>query len=130
VRYTMTSEYRAFNLLLGAVLIVIAVAPFLVEIPESGIGNRVVGVHPPICFVRAHTGEQCPGCGLTRSVVALYNGDWALSRSYHPAGAVVVGVLLAELCLRLVPLVVARSWMLWADLAQIVLAGFVVRWSL
>ena len=36
------------------------------------------------CISRASTGLPCPGCGLTRSVLALLRGDWRLSFQMHP----------------------------------------------
>lgn len=35
----------------------------------------------------------CPGCGLGRSIAALWNGDLALSWSLHPLGVPAVAVL-------------------------------------
>ncbi len=58
---------------------------------------------PSFCPFRMWSGLPCPGCGLTRSVVALAHGDLAASLYFHPLGvAIVVGLLaimLAELVL-------------------------------
>ena len=40
--------------------------------------------------------EFCPGCGLGRSIAALWRGDVALSWSLHPLGLPAVGVLAAH----------------------------------
>ena len=40
-------------------------------------------------------GVRCPGCGLTRSFVALTHGDWAESTHYHRLGPIVYFYLLA-----------------------------------
>jgi hypothetical protein len=53
---------------------------------------------PSFCPFKVATGLPCPGCGLTRSSVALLHGDLGTSLYYHPlgvamvAGAVVVGL--------------------------------------
>ncbi len=41
---------------------------------------------PPLCMSRAWFGVECPGCGLTRSFVALAEGDIARSLSFHRVG--------------------------------------------
>lgn len=42
-----------------------------------------------LCAVRGFLGLPCPGCGLTRSFVALVHGDLRGSVGAHPLGAVV-----------------------------------------
>ena len=42
---------------------------------------------PELCFFRAGTGIDCPGCGLTRSFISFGHGQLLLSWSYNPAGA-------------------------------------------
>ena len=58
---------------------------------------------PSFCPFRVWSGLPCPGCGLTRSVVALAHGDLAGSLYFHPLGAAVVlalvSVAVAELAL-------------------------------
>jgi hypothetical protein len=41
----------------------------------------------PPCLFRAAYGLPCPGCGFTRSILALWNLDLAASFRYHPLGA-------------------------------------------
>lgn len=41
-----------------------------------------------ICVVRLTTGHWCPGCGLTRGVLALCRGNLATSFAYHPLAIV------------------------------------------
>lgn len=39
---------------------------------------------PAICPVRNSVGVPCPGCGLTRSTVALLHGDFERALHFHP----------------------------------------------
>lgn len=49
---------------------------------------------PTLCTFRRLTGWDCPGCGLTRSVVAFVHGDLSASLRAHPlGGAMIVGFL-------------------------------------
>jgi hypothetical protein len=41
---------------------------------------------PELCTMRRLTGMNCPGCGMTRSFIALAHGDVAAAWSYNPAG--------------------------------------------
>lgn len=49
---------------------------------------------PLICPFHWLTGLPCPGCGLTRSFVAIARGDWPGAISYHPFGPLLFGALL------------------------------------
>jgi hypothetical protein len=62
---------------------------------------------PSLCPFKLMTGLPCPGCGMTRSVVALLHGDITTSTYYHPLGAPLV---LAALALAIVD---AVFW--WRD---------------
>jgi hypothetical protein len=47
----------------------------------------VTGIPGPPCLFRALYGIPCPGCGLTRSLLALWHGDLRAAVLYHPLGA-------------------------------------------
>lgn len=66
----------------------------LLGIPALFMLALVLGHFPsvveiPICCVRHFIGIECPGCGLTHSMVALASGDIQKSVSYHPLGIVI-----------------------------------------
>jgi hypothetical protein len=50
---------------------------------------------PSLCPFKLMTGLPCPGCGMTRSVVALLHGDLTVSAYFHPLGAPFVLAMLA-----------------------------------
>jgi hypothetical protein len=41
---------------------------------------------PPLCQMKLLTGLDCPGCGLTRSFIALAHGQFVESFRFNPAG--------------------------------------------
>jgi hypothetical protein len=56
---------------------------------------------PSVCTFRQMTGIPCPGCGLTRSIVAAVHGDWIASYAYHRLGPIVLVYLAMQLAYRL-----------------------------
>ena len=43
-----------------------------------------------LCPFKMLTGFPCPGCGITKSLVSFYEGNWYQSLSYHILGPFVV----------------------------------------
>ena len=77
-------------LLIGSGCVAMFVAAFLLDIGASGRTVSLFGwTLPEICFWRRTLGTDCPGCGLTRSVVALCRLDGLASLRFHPAGVAV-----------------------------------------
>ncbi len=60
---------------------------------------------PPTCGMQTMWNLDCPGCGLTRSFIALAHGDLAASLAFNPGGILVFGVVVFQ--------VVYRPWQLW-----------------
>ncbi len=56
---------------------------------------------PDICMFRAYTGLPCPGCGLTRSLIAAAQGKIGLSFSYHRLGFITLLYVLIQFMLNL-----------------------------
>lgn len=51
-----------------------------------------------LCWFRRLSGLPCPGCGLTRSVVALAQGELRASLAFHPFGPLVLAWAAAATC--------------------------------
>ena len=64
---------------------------------------------PPLCPFRWATGLPCPGCGLTRSVVALAHGDLSGAWFFHPLGPLAVAAISCALVGPLVARAASRS---------------------
>jgi len=51
---------------------------------------------PSTCTFKLVTGLPCPGCGLTRSLVAAAHGNWRQSVTYHRMGPVFLILLVLQ----------------------------------
>ena len=65
---------------------------------------------PVLCPFRLATGLPCPGCGITRSLVALAHGDLSAAIYFHPLGAVVGALLVALVALELLERARVAGW--------------------
>lgn len=81
-------------ILLGLSLSVLLLAATL----QAAGGTRVVipiaGIQlPELCFARRWLGLECPGCGLTRSLISIMHGRPSDAWRFNPAGFLVFGVI-------------------------------------
>ena len=53
--------------------------------------------HVTLCLFQRVTGKPCPGCGMTRSMLALARGDFVESLRMHPLGVAFAAGLLAAI---------------------------------
>ncbi len=56
---------------------------------------------PELCGSRLMFGTECPGCGLTRSFLALAAGDWRQSFEYHRMGWILATAVLLQIPYRI-----------------------------
>ncbi len=84
-------------MVLGFCLALLVLAALLALLDAGGeqlqIGSKRL---PSICALRNSTGLPCPGCGLTRSWVALAAGDPARSLHQHRLGWLVMAYVLLQ----------------------------------
>jgi hypothetical protein len=62
---------------------------------------------PELCYFRRTLGIDCPGCGLTRSFIALAHGNLARAWHYNPAGILLFPFLAFQ-----IPYQAAQLWRL------------------
>jgi hypothetical protein len=75
---------------------VVLLALLLHELPDGRVAVRGLPQCPlpQICMSRALFGFRCPGCGLTRSIIHLAEGDWQASWHDHRLGSL-IGIVIA-----------------------------------
>jgi hypothetical protein len=89
---------------------------------------------PPVCSSRLLFGVECPGCGLTRSFVALAAGDLSASWRYHRVGWLMALAVVGQIPYRVCGLIetrtriVPRTWPAW--LGYLLIASLIVNWLL
>jgi len=121
--------------MLGLAVFVVAGA-FLLQFNRGGT-LRLPGTRtalPTMCGSRLLFGMDCPGCGLTRSFVALAGGDLGESLRYHRLGWLLALAVVGQIPYRLYKLrelrerVVVRSWPVWFGYSLI--AALILNWLL
>jgi hypothetical protein len=92
-----------WSVLMGSIS-VIAVAVVLRVYPDQSIGYRFDETHrlPRTCIFRERLGFDCPGCGLTRSFVHLFHGDFSASQAAHRCGWLLALAVVFQLPYRIV----------------------------
>ena len=89
---------------------------------------------PPLCGSRAFFGVECPGCGLTRSFIALTSGDFSESLRFHRIGWVMWLMVVLQIPFRSYSLwqlrtsVVERRWPTWVG--YLLIAALMGNWVL
>ena len=92
--------------------------------------NNSLDGEQSFCPLKALTGFPCPSCGITKSLVYFYDGDWLKSISFHVLGPLVVGFCLFIIVLFLVELktkkIYFREWFYNRKLAYFLAAFLMV----
>jgi Protein of unknown function (DUF2752) len=75
-------------------------------LPEGRVSFRGLPMIPlpQVCFSRSWLGLRCPGCGLTRSIIQLAQGNWRASWHEHRLGALMAIVITLQIPYRLLAL--------------------------
>ena len=63
-----------------------------------------LSVIPHVCLFNKLFGIPCPGCGITRSLLACFVGDFGRAWLQNPAGPILAASLVAQVPLRVLAL--------------------------
>jgi hypothetical protein len=130
-------QLRARHWLMLSLAICIVAASFALRFNCSSASLRLPwsdAALPATCGSRLLFGVECPGCGLTRSFVALAAGDFRESFHYHRLGWLLALAVVVQVPYRLFALcelrqrVVSRPWPAWIGYALV--AALVMNWLL
>jgi type IV secretory pathway VirB2 component (pilin) len=69
------------KVLIIAGAIITLVVPFFIWQHDANVESA-----QSLCPFKMATGLPCPGCGITKSFISIYQGDWLKSLSYHLFG--------------------------------------------
>lgn len=90
------------GVMLGMALAIIVLAAVLRVRGEEHVVVPLLGQPlPAVCSLKRISGLDCPGCGLTRSLISLAHGDFAQAWHFNPAGMAVAVVVVIQLPYRL-----------------------------
>jgi hydrogenase-4 membrane subunit HyfE len=64
-------------------------------------GNEDIAHKQSFCPFKMLTGFPCPGCGITKSIIAVYQGNLMESFNYH-----IFGLFVVIVCAFLIPLLI------------------------
>jgi hypothetical protein len=106
----------------------------LQELPDGRVSFRGLTriPLPQTCFSRSWFGLKCPGCGLTRSIIHLAEGDWEASWRSHRLGILMALVIAFQIPYRLLALrrldcpLIGAHWQ--AVLAYALIALLLANW--
>ena len=91
-----------------AVACAVGVLAFALERLPGGRVTQCEGFHSSRyrrpCGSQAWLGIRCPGCGLTRSIIHLAEGDWRASWHNHRLGGLMAAVIALQIPYRLLAL--------------------------
>ncbi|WP_254508682.1 DUF2752 domain-containing protein [Anatilimnocola floriformis] len=106
-------QLHVFLLISSAAVVALAATMTIHEAKEVRLPGLAVSL-PELCYFRAGTGIDCPGCGLTRSFIAFAHGRLLRSWLYNPAGALFFPVVVFQIPYRAAQLLRIRrglpSW--------------------
>jgi hypothetical protein len=80
---------------------------------------------PPLCAWKNYTGLDCPGCGLTRSFIAVGHGRWREAWEFNPAGPLWYALIAAQ-----IPWQLLQLWRLRRGLSEVSVgwSGHLLLW--
>ncbi|MBP4141042.1 DUF2752 domain-containing protein [Flavobacterium sp. I-SCBP12n] len=101
-----TKNKRKIYGIVGAILVL--VIPFLLMLFNA---DNHLETDQSLCPFKMATGFPCPGCGITKSLVYLYQGDFYKSISYHVLGPFVIAFCLLSVAVLSLEIITKREYL-------------------
>jgi len=132
-RQRLQLRERHWTMLIISVLVIVLSVTLKLS-PSGKVGASWLPIPslPPMCGSRAIFGVECPGCGLTRSFVALGNGNWAESLRMHRVGWLLAAAVILQVPYRAYSLwelkrrIPQRTWPNW--FGRLLIAALLINW--
>jgi Protein of unknown function (DUF2752) len=101
-----TGTVRRHCEVLAIACVVLLLAFVLDALPDGRVAVRGLSQFPlpHTCVSRAWLGLRCPGCGLTRSIIHLAEGNWRASWHDHRLGGLLAMVIALQIPYRVLAL--------------------------
>lgn len=136
-RSVREQQLRSRHLTMLVLGMVVLAMSFLLSVHGAGAEGYVTwgGFElPPMCGSRFWFGVECPGCGLTRSFIAIAQGSLSRSWEFHRVGWLLWIAVVLQIPYRLFSLremrsgVVERHWPTW--FGNILIVALIGNWIL
>lgn len=82
INYTNSSNQIRKILGIAGAILTLAIPYFIMRLNSNG----SIETEQSLCPFKLFTGFPCPGCGITKSLIFLYQGNFYKSISYHLFG--------------------------------------------
>ena len=107
----IAAPHRGRTTLIHGLVLCVSVSVIAIGIsfkvyPDQTIGCRFSEAHrlPPTCMFREYLNFNCPGCGLTRSIVHFFHFDFRASLSANRVGWLLAMAIVFQLPSRVIAL--------------------------
>jgi len=112
-----------WNILLSTILILLIL--MIVNI-------SVLDMIPHFCLFEWLTGVPCPACGITRSVLCIYDFQIVESLKFNPNGILISSLFILQIPMRIIALINERHF-IWIDrlsgiLTRILISTMLIYW--
>ncbi len=100
-----------------------------------GWSNPDIDNDKSICPVMRFFGIPCPGCGLTKSVIHAYKGEFGLSLQYNWWGIPLIICCMALIVLQIYDIVTSHQYterlfsnaLVWQILVSLIILTYIIR---
>lgn len=101
-----TQEKRKIYGIIGALITLIV--PFILLYFNA---NDHIETDQSLCPFKMLTGFPCPGCGITKSLVYWYEGDYSKSIRYHLLGPFIIGFCVITIAVLTTELITKKEYL-------------------